>query len=154
MIASKVEDMINTVVRQTAFFEFERRLHDARRGGELAVEDIGQIWLGVQRESLGEGIRLNDGYEHYWCYIPHFIHSPFYVYAYAFGDCLVNSLYAAYEAAPDGFEDKYLDMLKAGGSKGHKELLAPFGLDATDPAFWLKGLGVISRLIDELEEGQ
>ena len=154
MIAAKVEDMINTVVRQTAFFEFERRLHDARRQGELAVEDIGNIWLEVQGQSLGDGIRLNDGYEYYWCYIPHFIHSPFYVYAYAFGDCLVNSLYAAYEAAPEGFEEKYLAMLKAGGTLGHKELLAPFGLDATDPAFWLKGLGVISRLIDELEEGQ
>lgn len=152
LIAAKVEDMINTVVRQTAFFEFERRLHDARRQGELAVEDIGKIWLGVQGESLGDGIHLNDGYEYYWCYISHFIHSPFYVYAYAFGDCLVNSLYAAYETAPAGFEDKYLRMLKAGGAMGHKELLAPFGLDATDPAFWLKGLGVITGFIDELEK--
>lgn len=151
LIASKVEDMLNTVVRQIAFFEFERRLHDARRSGELSAEDIAGHWLAVQGESLGDSIRLNDGYEIYWCYIPHFIHSPFYVYAYAFGDCLVNSLYAAYEAAPSGFAEKYLDLLAAGGSKRHRELLAPFGLDAADPAFWQRGLEVIAALIDELE---
>jgi oligoendopeptidase F len=151
MLASKVEDMINTCVRQIAFYTFERRLHEARRGGELTSEDIGKIWMEVQTDSLGPSIRLREGYETFWCYIPHFIHSPFYVYAYAFGDCLVNSLYAVYEASENGFQERYFDMLRAGGSRRHKELLAPFGLDASDPAFWNKGLGVIDGFIDELE---
>ena len=151
MIASKVEDMLNTVVRQIAFVEFERRLHDERRQGELTPERIGALWLDVQKESLGPAIRFEDEYRWYWTYIPHFVHTPFYVYAYAFGDCLVNSLYAVYQGAAPGFAEKYLAMLKAGGTKRHKELLAPFGLDASDPAFWNKGLGVISGLIDQLE---
>lgn len=152
MIASKVEDMINTVVRQIAFHCFETKVHDERPGGELTPERLGDIWMEVQAESLGPSIRLDDGYRNYWCYIPHFLHTPFYVYAYAFGDCLVNSLYAAYERTPDGFEEKYLDLLRAGGSKRHGELLAPFGLDARDPAFWQGGLDVVSSLIDRLEE--
>ncbi|RJF88572.1 M3 family oligoendopeptidase [Oleomonas cavernae] len=151
LLASKVEDMINTVVRQTAFYEFERRVHDERRQSELTAERIGEIWLDIQRESLGPAIRLGPGYETYWCYIPHFIHSPFYVYAYAFGDCLVNSLYAVYQGAEAGFQQKYFDMLKAGGTLRHKELLAPFNLDASDPTFWSKGLGVVSGFIDQLE---
>ncbi len=151
MLASKTEDMLNTVVRQIAFYEFERRLHDERRQGELSVERIGEIWMAVQGESLGPAIRLHDEYVNFWCYIPHFIHSPFYVYAYAFGDCLVNSLYAVYQNAADGFAQKYLDMLRAGGSLRHKELLAPFGLDAGDPGFWQQGLGVIEGFVDELE---
>jgi oligoendopeptidase F len=152
MLAAKVEDMINTVVRQVAFYSFERKLHVERREGELTSERIGQLWMEVQGESLGPSVKLGAGYETYWAYIPHFIHSPFYVYAYAFGDCLVNSLYAVYEEAETGFQQKYFEMLKAGGSKRHKELLAPFGLDATDPGFWDKGIGVIDRLIGELEE--
>ena len=152
LLASKVEDMINTVVRQIAFYSFERKIHQARREGELTGEQIGQLWLDVQAESLGPAIRLAGGYETYWCYIPHFIHSPFYVYAYAFGECLVNSLYAVYEKAEQGFAEKYLEMLRAGGSKHHKELLQPFGLDASEPGFWSMGLAVIERLIDELEE--
>ena len=151
MLASKVEDMINTVVRQIAFYQFERRLHTERRGGELTAERIGEIWLEVQGKSLGPAIRLGDGYETYWTYVPHFIHTPFYVYAYAFGDCLVNSLYAVYGNSESGFQEKYFEMLKAGGTKHHSELLAPFGLDASDPAFWSKGLGMISGFIDELE---
>ncbi len=151
MLAAKVEDMINTVVRQIAFYTFERKVHEERRNGELTSERLGEIWLEVQAESLGPAIRLGDGYANYWSYIPHFIHSPFYVYAYAFGDCLVNSLYAVYENAEAGFAEKYFDMLAAGGTKHHKELLAPFGLDATDPQFWSMGLGVIERLIDEIE---
>lgn len=151
LLAGKVEDMLNTVVRQIAFCEFERRVHDERREGELTPEAIGGIWMDIQTESLGPGIRFEDEYRHYWAYIPHFIHSPFYVYAYAFGDCLVNSLYAVYEQSRDGFAEKYLDMLRAGGSKRHKELLAPFGLDASDPAFWNKGLDVIAGFIAELE---
>ena len=152
MLAGKVEDMINTVVRQAAFCEFERRLHDERRAGELTGERIGEIWLAVQGESLGPAIRFDDGYGAYWSYIPHFIHTPFYVYAYAFGECLVNSLYAVYQDSAQSFQERYLTMLRAGGTLRHKELLAPFGLDASDPAFWSKGLDVISGFIDELEE--
>jgi oligoendopeptidase F len=151
MLAGKVEDMLNTVVRQIAFCTFETRVHAERSRGELMPERIGEIWLDVQRESLGPALRLHDEYRHYWAYIPHFVHTPFYVYAYAFGDCLVNSLYALYRQTPDGFAEKYLAMLRAGGSKRHKELLAPFGLDASDPGFWRKGLGLIEGFIDELE---
>ena len=148
MLAAKVEDMINTVVRQIAFYTFERAVHTERRNGELTAERIGELWLDVQRESLGPAIELKPGYETFWAYIPHFVHSPFYVYAYAFGDCLVNSLYAVYEHAAEGFAERYLAMLSAGGTKHHSELLAPFGLDARDPAFWQGGLGVIERMID------
>jgi oligoendopeptidase F len=151
MLAQKVEDMINTVVRQIAFYDFERKVHTARKEGELTAEDLGRIWLSVQSESLGPAIRLSESYETYWAYIPHFIHSPFYVYAYAFGDCLVNSLYAVYQNAERGFQEKYFEMLKAGGTKHHSEVLAPFGLDATDPSFWAQGLSMIEGLIDELE---
>ncbi len=151
MLAAKVEDMINTVVRQIAFYSFERAVHTERKSGELTAARIGELWLDVQRESLGPAIELKPGYETFWCYIPHFIHSPFYVYAYAFGDCLVNSLYAVYEHASEGFAERYLAMLAAGGTKHYSELLAPFGLDARDPGFWQGGLGVIERLIDELE---
>jgi oligoendopeptidase F len=151
MLAAKVEDMLNTVVRQIAFVEFERRVHDERRQGELTADSIGDIWLDIQAESLGTAIKFDSEYRYYWTYIPHFVHSPFYVYAYAFGDCLVNSLYALYQNASSGFAEKYLDLLRAGGSKRHKELLAPFGLDASDPDFWQRGLNMISGLIDRLE---
>jgi oligoendopeptidase F len=151
LLAGKVEDMINTVVRQIAFYDFECKLHDARRGGELTPDDINALWMSVQAESLGPVFEFMEGYETFWSYIPHFVHSPFYVYAYAFGDGLVNALYAAYEAAPEGFEGRYFDMLRAGGSQHHKDLLAPFGLDASDPAFWDKGLAMIEGFIDELE---
>jgi len=151
MLAGKTEDMLNTVVRQIAFYQFERCLHEERRQGELSVERIGEIWMAVQEESLGPAIRLHGEFANFWCYIPHFIHSPFYVYAYAFGDCLVNSLYAVYQKAEDGFAEKYMDMLSAGGTLRHKELLAPFGLDATDPLFWQQGLGVMEGFVDELE---
>ncbi|MEO1281605.1 MAG: M3 family oligoendopeptidase [Pseudomonadota bacterium] len=152
MMAGKVEDMLNTVVRQIAFYTFERRIHEARRQGELTSDQINQIWMDVQVESLGPAIEMKEGYEVFWTYIPHFIHSPFYVYAYAFGDCLVNSLYGLYQEAHPGFVEKYFNMLKAGGSKHHSEMLAPFGLDAKDPEFWKKGLTVIEKMIDELEE--
>jgi oligoendopeptidase F len=151
MLAQKVEDMINTVVRQIAFYTFERDIHVKRKAGELTADEICSTWLAVQRESLGPAIRLGEGYETFWTYIPHFIHSPFYVYAYAFGDCLVNSLYAVYEKAHPGFTEAYFDLLKAGGTKHHSELLAPFGLDAHDPAFWEAGLSLIERMIAELE---
>ena len=152
LMAGKVEDMINTVVRQIAFYVFERKVHEARRSGELTSEQIGQFWMEVQHESLGAAIDLKPGYENFWAYIPHFIHSPFYVYAYAFGDCLVNSLYGLYQEAHPDFVEKYFNMLKAGGSRHHSELLRPFGLDARDPAFWKKGLSVLEGMIDELEQ--
>ncbi|SFP50932.1 M3 family oligoendopeptidase [Tranquillimonas alkanivorans] len=151
LLAGKVEDMINTVVRQIAFYDFECKLHAARRGGELTPDDINALWMSVQDESLGPAFNFMEGYETFWAYIPHFVHSPFYVYAYAFGDGLVNALYAVYEEGNPDFQDKYFEMLKAGGSKHHKELLAPFGLDASDPKFWDKGLSMISGMIDELE---
>ncbi|MEE9359831.1 MAG: M3 family metallopeptidase, partial [Hyphomicrobium sp.] len=151
LLASKVEDMLNTVVRQIAFYTFERKVHEARRQGELTPDQLNGIWMDVQSESLGPTVELKPGYEVFWTYVPHFIHSPFYVYAYAFGDCLVNSLYGLYEEADPGFVAKYFEMLKAGGSKHHSQLLAPFGLDASSPEFWHKGLKVIAGMIDELE---
>ncbi|MGA8933930.1 MAG: M3 family oligoendopeptidase [Pseudolabrys sp.] len=151
MLAAKVEDMINTVVRQIAFYSFERKVHSERRNGELTADKICDLWMSVQSESLGPAIELKPGYETFWAYIPHFVHSPFYVYAYAFGDCLVNSLYAVYEKSASGFAERYLEMLSAGGTKHHSELLAPFGLDARDPKFWDGGLSVIANLIGELE---
>ncbi|BCW88379.1 Oligoendopeptidase F, plasmid [Alphaproteobacteria bacterium SO-S41] len=151
LLAGKVEDMLNTVVRQIAFYEFELRFHAKRRQGELTPEDIGAIWMAVQQESLGPAFDFAPGYANWWCYIPHFVRSPFYVYAYAFGDCLVNSLYALYEDAHPEFVPKYFAMLEAGGSKRHTELLKPFGLNASDPQFWTRGLGMISGFIDELE---
>ena len=152
MLAAKVEDMLNTVVRQIAFATFELAVHNERREAELTPDRLGEIWLTVQRESLGPALSLDEPYRYYWTYIPHFIHTPFYVYAYAFGDCLVNSLYAVYQDAHQGFAEKYLELLRAGGTLRHRELLAPFGLDAADPAFWSKGLSVISGFIDELEQ--
>ena len=151
LLAGKVEDMINTVVRQIAFYDFECKLHAARREGELTPDDINALWMSVQAESLGDAFEFFEGYKTYWAYIPHFVHSPFYVYAYAFGDGLVNALYAVYEEGDASFQKKYFEMLRAGGSKHHKDLLAPFGLDASDPAFWDKGLSMIEGLIDELE---
>ncbi len=151
LLAGKVEDMINTVVRQIAFYDFECKLHAARAEGELTPDDINALWMSIQAQSLGDAFEFMDGYETFWAYIPHFVHSPFYVYAYAFGDGLVNALYAAYEGGLPDFVPKYFDMLKAGGSKHHKELLAPFGLDLSDPAFWDKGLSMIAGFIDELE---
>lgn len=151
LLAGKVEDMLNTVVRQVSFHEFERHVHDERKSGELSAERLGEIWMDVQKESLGPSIRFDEAYKNYWAYIPHFVHTPFYVYAYAFGDCLVNSLYDVFAQGHEGFQQKYLDLLAAGGTKRHKDLLAPFGLDASDPDFWKRGLGVISGFIDELE---
>jgi oligoendopeptidase F len=151
LLAAKVEDMLNTVVRQIAFYQFERRVHEERKSGELTAERLGEIWYEVQGESLGPAIEFKDGYQVFWSYIPHFVHSPFYVYAYAFGDCLVNSLYARYQQAAAGFVAEYFDLLRAGGSKHHSELLKPFGLNAADPDFWQLGLAVIAGMIDEIE---
>ena len=151
LLAGKVEDMINTVVRQIAFYDFDCKLHDARAEGELTPDAINALWMSVQGESLGPAFNFMDGYETFWAYIPHFVHSPFYVYAYAFGDGLVNALYAVYEEGDPDFQSKYFEMLRAGGSKHHSDLLAPFGLDASDPKFWDKGLGMIAGFIDELE---
>ncbi len=151
LLAKKVEDMLNTVVRQTAFHDFEQRVHQERRNGELSAGRLGEIWLEVQSESLGPALRFDDEYRHFWAYIPHFVHSPFYVYAYAFGDCLVNSLYQVYSDGHAGFEAKFVEMLKAGGTLRHRDLLQPFGLDASDPTFWRRGIDNIVGLMDELE---
>ena len=151
LLAGKVEDMLNTVVRQIAFHTFETRVHDERTYGELSSERICDIWMEVQRESLGEGVRFDDDYRPYWAYISHFVHAPFYVYAYAFGDCLVNSLYDVFEGGHIGFRSKYRDMLSLGGTRRHNEMLAPFGLDASDPKFWNRGLSMVSSFVDELE---
>lgn len=152
LIASKVDDMINTVVRQIAFFEFERTVHERRRKGELTTEDIGCIWIETQKEALGEAVNIDPMIHSFWGYISHFVHAPFYVYAYAFGDCLVNSLYAVYESQYPNFTALYIDLLKAGGSKRYPELLMPFGLDAKNPDFWQQGLNVVAGFIDELEQ--
>jgi oligoendopeptidase F len=152
MLASKVEDMLNTVVRQVAFYRFETLVHLERRQGELLPDRINEIWLSVQRESLGPAFDFSPEYGVYWAYVPHFIHSPFYVYAYAFGDCLVNALYDLFQHGHTDFQAKYLSMLRAGGTKRHRELLQPFGLDAADPGFWKRGLDVIAGFIDELEQ--
>ena len=153
IIANKVEDMINTVVRQIAFLEFEKQVHDARKKGEISLENLCKFWMKVQKDSLGEIFNFDEEYGYFWCYIPHFIHSPFYVYAYAFGDCLVNSLYGIYKSGKiENFEEKYLEMLKAGGTKHHKEMLEPFGISINNPKFWQSGLDVISDYIDQLEK--
>jgi len=151
LLAGKIEDALNTVVRQIAFVEFERRVHDARQEAELTADELGDIWMQVQTESLGPAFRFDDSYRVFWSYIPHFVHVPFYVYAYAFGDCLVKSLYAVYQAAPEGFEQRYVDLLAAGGTLRYDELLAPFGLDARDPSFWDKGLAQIGAMIEQLD---
>ena len=152
LIANKVEDMLNTVVRQIAFFEFEKRIHDQRKIKELSVNEICKIWIDVQKQSLGPSIKFNDDYKYFWSYIPHFIHSPFYVYAYAFGDCLVNSLFNVYESKLPKFEDKYITLLESGGSNTYDKLLKPFGLNPKKKDFWQKGVNVIESLIDQLEE--
>jgi oligoendopeptidase F len=153
LLAQKVEDMLNTVVRQIAFYKFELAIHAERREGELLPARIGEIWMDIQRESLGPAFNFAEEYSRFWAYVPHFVHSPFYVYAYAFGDCLVNALYAVYQETEDkaGFVAHYFELLRAGGTRRHAELLAPFGLNAADPHFWNKGLDIISGFIDELE---
>ena len=151
-LSNKVEDMLNTVVRQIAFFEFEKQIHTKRLKSELTVDEICQVWIDSQRKSLGPSIEFEEEYKYYWTYIPHFIHSPFYVYAYAFGDCLVNSLFLIYEEDPNGFDKKYISLLKAGGSLKYRELLKPFNLDPSKSDFWNKGISVIESLIDELEQ--
>jgi oligoendopeptidase F len=154
LLAGKVEDMINTVVRQISFYDFECRVHHNRQLGEQTPDQINKVWLDVSKESLGPAFNYGKGYENFWAYVPHFIHSPFYVYAYAFGDGLVNALYSAYQSGVPNFEDKYFELLSSGGSKHHSQLLKPFQLDASDPTFWTKGLDLISSMIDELEELQ
>jgi len=152
LLASKVEDMLNTVVRQIAFYEFEEKVHEERRLGEIDPERLGDIWMSVQKDSLGPAFQFDNEYRYFWAYIPHFLHTPFYVYSYAFGDCLVNSLYDLFSKGHPKFQQKYIQMLQAGGSLRYNELLTPFELDASDPSFWKRGLDVISGLVDQLEE--
>lgn len=152
LLAGKIDDMINTVVRQIAFYHFEQLVHQARSLGELTSDDLASIWKRTQEEALGSAVNVDPITHSFWAYISHFIHTPFYVYAYAFGDCLVNSLYAFYQKYPEGFESKYIELLKAGGSKGYADLLRPFGFNLKEEKFWEGGLKMISSLIDELEE--
>lgn len=153
LIAGKVEDMLNTVVRQIAFFDFEHQLHTTRKTKELSTEEICALWMKVQKESLGSAVELSPEYQYSWAYISHFIHAPFYVYSYAFGDCLVNSLYAIYtKKTVPGFEEKYKDLLRAGGTKHHFELLKPFGLNLQSPSFWNQGLSMIESFIDQIDD--
>ena len=151
LLAGKIEDGLNTVVRQIAFHRFERRFHEARLEGELAPDQIGALWLEVMAESLGPAVTLNAGYEHYWAYVSHFVHAPFYVYAYAFGDLLVRGLMEKRREDPDRFAPLYEDLLSAGGVKTYVEALAPFGLDPRDKAFWAAGCVQLERLVDEFE---
>ena len=144
--------MLNTVVRQIAFFEFEKKIHNKRKVSELSVNEICDIWINVQKESLGPSIEFEDEYKYYWTYIPHFIHSPFYVYAYAFGDCLVNSLYNLYKEEPKDFDNKYISLLESGGSLRYRELLKPFKINPSNSDFWKKGISVIEGFIDEIEK--
>ena len=152
LLANKVEDMLNTVVRQIAFYQFEKEVHLQRKKSELSTEEICSIWIQVQKESLGPSIEFEEEYKYYWSYIPHFIHSPFYVYASAFGDCLVNSLYGVYEEGLSNFDKKYITLLESGGSKDYKNLLKPFHLNPSNADFWKKGIKVIENFIDDLEK--
>ena len=152
LLASKIEDMINTVVRQISFFEFEKLVHNERKNIELSSDQISDFWMTTQSESLGPHIKLSEGYKYFWTYIPHFIHTPFYVYAYAFGDCLVNILIQLYDEGLPNFKNHYIDLLKSGGSKHYSQVLKPFNVDLTNQQSWQKGLSMISGLIDEFEK--
>ena len=152
LLASKIEDMINTVVRQISFFEFEKLVHNERKNIELSSDQISDFWMTTQSESLGPHIKLSEGYKYFWTYIPHFIHTPFYVYAYAFGDCLVNILIQLYDEGLPDFKNHYIDLLKSGGSKHYSQVLKPFNVDLTNQQSWQKGLSMISGLIDEFEK--
>jgi len=155
LLAGKVEDMLNTVVRQIAFHNFETAFHDARKSGEVSAEALSDLWMQTQTQALGPTVRLDDSYRPIWAYIPHFVHTPFYVYAYAFGDCLVNALWQNYQvksaADKQVFSEQYIQLLKAGGTKRINEALAPFGLNPADASFWNMGLDMIAGMIDELE---
>ncbi|GGL37813.1 M3 family oligoendopeptidase [Caulobacter rhizosphaerae] len=151
LLAGKIEDGLNTVVRQIAFHRFERRFHEARKDGELSPDQIGRLWVEVMAESLGPAVTLNEGYEHYWAYVSHFVHAPFYVYAYAFGDLLVRGLMEKRREDPETFAPLYEDLLAAGGTRTYVEALKPFGLNPREKAFWAAGCAQLERLVDEFE---
>ena len=151
LLAGKIEDALNTVFRQIAFHRFETRFHAERLQGELSAGQIGAVWLEVMGESLGPAVTLNAGYEHYWTYVSHFVHAPFYVYAYAFGDLLVSALMERRRADPASFAPLYEALLSAGGSKTYVEALAPFRMDARQKSFWAEGCARLERLVDEFE---
>jgi oligoendopeptidase F len=156
LLAGKVEDMLNTVVRQIAFHNFETHLHGSRAKAELTADEISDIWMQTQREALGPAVRIGDDYRPIWGYVPHFVHTPFYVYAYAFGDCLVNALWQKYQlsqaaGSANSFITDYKALLAAGGTARYDAALARFDLDPRQPAFWSLGLDMISGMIDELE---
>jgi len=151
LLAGKIEDGLNTVVRQIAFHRFERRFHEARKDGELSPDQIGRLWVEVMAESLGPAVTLNEGYEHYWAYVSHFVHAPFYVYAYAFGDLLVRGLMEKRREDPETFAPLYEDLLAAGGTRTYVEALKPFGLNPREKVFWAAGCAQLERLVDEFE---
>ena len=152
LLAGKIEDMLNTVARQIGFHQFEVKFHEARIKSELTPDEIGDIWMETQSHAVGPYVTLTEDYKVLWGYIPHFVHTPFYVYAYAFGDSLVNALWHAYQNTDkQSFSEKYIAMLSAGGTKSHNDLLKPFNLSAYDKSFWQKGISMISGLMDELE---
>ena len=152
MLVREIEGGFATVFRQVAMNRFEEAMHTARRsGGELTTADFSRLWLETQRAMFGDSVTLRDDYGLWWSYIPHFIHYPGYVYAYSFGDLLVRALYARYRSAPEGFADRYLALLAAGGSDWPHELLKPLGVDLRDPGFWAQGLGLLEGMVDQAE---
>jgi oligoendopeptidase F len=149
LLAESLEGQIATVFRQIAMNRFEDAMHTARREeGELSVDRLGELWAGTQTDMLGDSVEVTDGYRTWWSYIPHFIGTPGYVYAYAYGQLLALSVYARYEQEGSGFVAKYLDLLRAGGSKSPEELGAMVGVDLADPGFWDRGLDIIERRLD------
>ena len=152
MLVQKIEDTFATVFRQTAMNRFEEAIHEARRAeGELTTDRFNELWMKTQKEMFEGSVTLTDSYGVWWSYIPHFIHSPGYVYAYAFGELLVLALYARYQESAASFPAAYRDMLAAGGSNWPEELVRPLGVDLKDRTFWDKGLGMIEEFVEQAE---
>ncbi len=151
ILASKIDDMLSTTVRQIAFTEYELKVHDERKKGEISIDRLNEIWMESQIASLGPAFNFSADYKYFWQYIPHFIHSPFYVYSYAFADSMVNSLYAKYASGMPGFVDNYIEILSLGGTENYNDLLKRFDLNARDESFWQGGLDVIRKYIDQFE---
>lgn len=152
LICNKIEDAIGTVFRQITLTRFEQRLHQARRTqGELSREQIGEIWQTTNATMYGDAVTLTDEYRWWWAYIPHFVHTPFYCYAYGFGELLVLALYELYRREGASFVPKYLALLAAGGSDTPEHLLRPFGMDISRPDFWELGLAPLRQLLAEAE---
>lgn len=153
LLMGKIDDTIATVYRQISMNRFEDLIHTHRReSGELSSDEFSSYWIKTQEELYGDSVTLTPEYRHWWCYIPHFLHTPGYVYAYAFGELLVLALYRQYREQPNGFADKYLQLLSAGGSRWPHDLLNDFGLDIRDASFWQRGTEELDLLIQSAEE--